>query len=106
MADGKVLPYLDVLLQHASYDVLKRTAGRRRKKRRSSASHAWRERFVLESGQSARGSIFIVGFSGETDEDFARLPNWLTEAQLDRVGCFPLRASRWCGIKRSRGRCA
>jgi ribosomal protein S12 methylthiotransferase len=84
MADGKVLPYLDVPFQHASHDVLKRM-------RRPAAQEETLERIArwrdICPSLTIR-SIFIVGFPGETDEDFARLLNWLTEAQLDRVGCF------------------
>jgi ribosomal protein S12 methylthiotransferase len=84
MADGKVLPYLDVPFQHASHDVLKRM-------RRPAAQEETLERIArwrdICPSLTIR-SIFIVGFPGETDEDFARLLDWLSEAQLDRVGCF------------------
>ena len=84
MAEGKILPYLDVPFQHASPAVLKRM-------RRPAAQEQ-----TLERIQAWRGicpnltirSTFIVGFPGETEEDFARLLDWLGEAQLDRVGCF------------------
>ena len=84
MADGKVLPYLDVPFQHASPDVLKRM-------RRPAAQEETLERIArwrdICPSLTIR-STFIVGFPGETDEDFARLLDWLSEAQLDRVGCF------------------
>jgi ribosomal protein S12 methylthiotransferase len=84
MADGKVLPYLDVPFQHASPDVLKRM-------RRPAAQEETLERIArwrdICPNLTIR-STFIVGFPGETDEDFARLLDWLSEAQLDRVGCF------------------
>jgi ribosomal protein S12 methylthiotransferase len=84
MADGKVLPYLDVPFQHASPDVLKRM-------RRPAAQEATLERIArwrdICPSLTIR-STFIVGFPGETDADFARLLDWLNEAQLDRVGCF------------------
>jgi ribosomal protein S12 methylthiotransferase len=84
MADGKVLPYLDVPFQHASPDVLKRM-------RRPAAQEETLERIARWRDICPRLTIrstFIVGFPGETDEDFARLLDWLSEAQLDRVGCF------------------
>jgi ribosomal protein S12 methylthiotransferase len=84
MADGKVLPYLDVPFQHASPDVLKRM-------RRPAAQEETLERIArwrdICPSLTIR-STFIVGFPGETDEEFARLLDWLSEAQLDRVGCF------------------
>jgi len=85
MADGKILPYLDVPFQHASPSVLKamrRPAAAEDTLRRLDA---WRR---ICPDLSVR-STFIVGFPGETDADFERLLDWLEEAQLDRVGCFP-----------------
>ena len=84
MADGIILPYLDVPFQHASPSVLKNM------KRPASAENnlerirAWRE----ICPDLAIRSTFIVGFPGETDEDFECLLDFLTQAQLDRVGCF------------------
>jgi ribosomal protein S12 methylthiotransferase len=84
MAEGKLLPYLDVPFQHASPRIL-------RKMRRPAGSadtlariRRWRE----IAPDLAIRSTFIVGFPGETDEDFEQLLDWLDEAQLDRVGCF------------------
>jgi ribosomal protein S12 methylthiotransferase len=84
MAEKKLLPYLDVPFQHASPSVLKRM-------RRPAAQEAtlerirrWRE---ICPELTIRSS-FIVGFPGETEEDFELLLDWLTHAQLDRVGCF------------------
>jgi ribosomal protein S12 methylthiotransferase len=84
MAEGKVLPYLDIPFQHASPAVLKRM-------RRPAAAvdtlariRRWRE---ICPDLTLR-STFIVGFPGETDADFELLLDWLEEAQLDRVGCF------------------
>jgi ribosomal protein S12 methylthiotransferase len=84
MAEGKVLPYLDIPFQHASPDVLKAM-------RRPAADvgtlarlAAWRE---LVPDLTVRSS-FIVGFPGETESHFEYLLQWLEEAQLDRVGCF------------------
>jgi ribosomal protein S12 methylthiotransferase len=84
MAEGRVLPYLDVPFQHASPRILKAmkrpgdiegTLARIRKWRNICPDLAIR-------------STFIVGFPGETDDDFQQLLNFLEEAQLDRVGCF------------------
>ena len=84
MADGKILPYLDIPFQHASPAVLKAM------KRPAAAENtleriaAWRR---ICPDITLR-STFIVGFPGETEEDFELLLDWLEEAQLDRVGCF------------------
>jgi len=84
MAAGKVLPYLDIPFQHASARILKLM------KRPAAAENtleriaAWR-RVVPDI---TIRSTFIVGFPGETDEDFEELLDWLRVAQLDRVGCF------------------
>jgi ribosomal protein S12 methylthiotransferase len=84
MAEGKVLPYLDIPFQHASARILKLM------KRPAAAENtleriaAWR-RVVPDI---TIRSTFIVGFPGETDADFQELLTWLREAQLDRVGCF------------------
>ncbi len=84
MADGKVLPYLDVPFQHASPDVLKRMRRPAAQERTLERTRRWRE---LCPSLTIR-STFIVGFPGETEADFALLLDWLTEAELDRVGCF------------------
>jgi ribosomal protein S12 methylthiotransferase len=84
MAEGKVLPYLDIPFQHASPDVLKRM-------KRPAAQEKTLERIARWRGICPELSIrstFIVGFPGETDADFQMLLDWLDEAQLDRVGCF------------------
>ncbi|MBT1065524.1 30S ribosomal protein S12 methylthiotransferase RimO [Bowmanella sp. Y26] len=84
MAAGKILPYLDIPLQHASPRILKlmkRPAAAERTKERIKA---WRE----VCPQLVIRSTFIVGFPGETEEDFQMLLDFLDEAQLDRVGCF------------------
>jgi ribosomal protein S12 methylthiotransferase len=84
MADGRVLPYLDIPFQHASARILKLM------KRPAAAEDtleriaAWRR---LVPDITIR-STFIVGFPGETEQDFAELLDWLRIAQLDRVGCF------------------
>ena len=84
MAEGKVLPYLDIPFQHASPNVLKSMRRRAMSKRRSNASRPgarWLPELTLRS-------TFIVGFPGETEEDFEILLDWLDEAKLDRVGAF------------------
>jgi ribosomal protein S12 methylthiotransferase len=84
MAEGKVLPYLDIPFQHASPDVLRRM-------RRPAAQEKTLERLLrwrqICPDLTLR-STFIVGFPGETDAEFEFLLDWLDEAQLDRVGCF------------------
>jgi len=84
MADGKVLPYLDVPFQHASAAVLKRMRRPAAQEETLRRIGKWRE---ICPSLTIR-STFIVGFPGESDEDFALLLDWLGEAQLDRVGCF------------------
>jgi len=84
MADGLVLPYLDVPFQHASPGVLRRM-------KRPAASEDTLERIRAWRAicpDIAVRSTFIVGFPGETEADFDYLLQWLEEARLDRVGCF------------------
>jgi ribosomal protein S12 methylthiotransferase len=84
MADGKVLPYLDIPFQHASPDVLKRMKRPAAQEKTLERIRRWRE----ICPELTIRSTFIVGFPGETDADFDMLLDWLDEAQLDRVGCF------------------
>jgi ribosomal protein S12 methylthiotransferase len=84
MADGAVLPYLDIPFQHASLDVLKRMRRPAAQEKTLSRIRRWRE---ICPDLTLR-STFIVGFPGETDRDFELLLEWLDEAALDRVGCF------------------
>ena len=84
MADGKVLPYLDIPFQHASPAVLKRMKRPAAQEETLSRIARWR---TICPALTIR-STFIVGFPGETEEDFSRLLDWLSEAELDRVGCF------------------
>jgi ribosomal protein S12 methylthiotransferase len=84
MAEGLVLPYLDVPFQHASPAVLTRMRRPAAQEETLARIRQWRA--ICPS--LAIRSTFIVGFPGETDEDFAQLLEWLTEAELDRVGCF------------------
>jgi ribosomal protein S12 methylthiotransferase len=84
MAEGKVLPYLDVPFQHASPVVLKRMRRPAAQEKTLKRIASWRQ----TCPQLTIRSTFIVGFPGETEDDFAQLLEWLSEAQLDRVGCF------------------
>ncbi|GKX54829.1 ribosomal protein S12 methylthiotransferase RimO [Leminorella grimontii] len=84
MAAGKVLPYLDIPLQHASPKVLKAMKRPGSVERTLERIKRWRE----ICPQLTLRSTFIVGFPGETEEDFEMLLEFLREARLDRVGCF------------------
>jgi ribosomal protein S12 methylthiotransferase len=84
MADGKVLPYLDIPFQHASPDVLRAMKRPAAQDKTLARIAAWR----AQCPELALRSTFIVGFPGETDSDFAYLLDWLDEAGIDRVGCF------------------
>jgi ribosomal protein S12 methylthiotransferase len=84
MTEGRILPYLDIPFQHASPSVLKRMRRPAAQAKTLDRIHAWRE---ICPDLTIR-STFIVGFPGETDEEFEQLLSWLDEAQLDRVGCF------------------
>ncbi|MBK7116188.1 MAG: 30S ribosomal protein S12 methylthiotransferase RimO [Proteobacteria bacterium] len=84
MAEGRVLPYLDIPFQHGSPSVLKRMKRPAHAENTLDRIHAWR-RAVPEL---TLRSTFIVGFPGETDAEFEELLQWLDAAQLDRVGCF------------------
>jgi ribosomal protein S12 methylthiotransferase len=84
MADGKILPYLDVPFQHAAPEVLRRMRRPAAQEKTLARIARWRE---ICPDLTLR-STFIVGFPGETEEDFAVLLDWLDEAALDRVGCF------------------
>ena len=84
MAEGKILPYLDIPFQHASPRVLK--AMRRPAHQEKTLERLQRWRAICPD--LAIRSTFIVGFPGETEEDFQFLLDWLQEAKLARVGCF------------------
>jgi len=84
MADGIILPYLDVPFQHASPRILKAMKRPASSENNLARIKAWRD---VCPDITVR-STFIVGFPGETDEDFETLLTFLEEAQLDRVGCF------------------
>ena len=84
MAEGLLLPYLDIPLQHASPKILKAMKRPGKIERTLERIKQWRE---ICPDLTLR-STFIVGFPGETEEDFQMLLDFLKEAQLDRVGCF------------------
>jgi len=84
MAEGKVLPYLDIPFQHASPVVLKRMRRPAAQEETLSRIRRWR---AICPDLTIR-STFVVGFPGETEGDFSLLLDWLGEAELDRVGCF------------------
>jgi ribosomal protein S12 methylthiotransferase len=84
MAEGKVLPYLDIPFQHAAPAVLKRMKRPAAQEKTLERIARWRD---ICPDLTIR-STFIVGFPGETEEDFGQLLEWLDEAELDRVGCF------------------
>jgi ribosomal protein S12 methylthiotransferase len=88
MAEGQILPYLDIPFQHASPRVLK--AMRRPAHQEKTLDRLARWRRLCPD--LALRSTFIVGFPGETEEDFALLLDWLKEARLARVGCFKYEA--------------
>ncbi|RMX02713.1 30S ribosomal protein S12 methylthiotransferase RimO [Allofranklinella schreckenbergeri] len=84
MADGKVLPYLDVPLQHSHPDVLKRMKRPANGEKNLERIRRWRQlcpELVIRS-------TFIAGFPGETEEEFQHLLDFMQEAQIDRAGCF------------------
>jgi len=84
MADGLILPYLDIPFQHASPKILSAMKRPGSQEKVLERINNWRQicpELVIRS-------TFIVGFPGETEEDFQMLLDFLTEAQLDRVGCF------------------
>ena len=84
MRDGKILPYLDIPLQHASPRILKLMKRPGAIERTLERIHAWR----AICPEITLRSTFIVGFPGETEEDFQMLLDFLEKASLDRVGCF------------------
>jgi ribosomal protein S12 methylthiotransferase len=84
MAQGSVLPYLDIPFQHAAPTVLKAMRRPAHQAKTLERIASWRE----ICPDLAIRSTFIVGFPGETEEDFVFLLDWLSEARLSRVGCF------------------
>jgi ribosomal protein S12 methylthiotransferase len=88
MAEGLVLPYLDIPFQHASPNVLRRMRRPANDAKVLQRIRDWR----AQVPDLAIRSSFVVGFPGETEEDFDYLLSWLEEAQLDRVGAFKFEA--------------
>jgi ribosomal protein S12 methylthiotransferase len=84
MAEGKILPYLDIPFQHASPAVLKAMRRPAHQEKTAARIAAWRR----ICPDLAIRSTFIVGFPGETEEDFEILLQWLKEARINRAGCF------------------
>jgi len=84
MAEGKLLPYLDIPFQHASLPILKAMKRPAATENTLKRVQQWRE----ICPQLTIRSTFIVGFPGETEDDFQQLLEFLDQAQLDRVGCF------------------
>lgn len=84
MADGKILPYLDIPFQHADSRILKLMKRPAAAENNLERINAWRK---ICPDITIR-STFIVGFPGETEQEFEQLLQFLTDAQLDRVGCF------------------
>ena len=84
MADKKILPYLDIPFQHSHPEVLKRMQRPAKKDNISKLIEKWRQ---ITPELTIR-STFIVGYPGETENEFQHLLDWLEEVQLDRVGCF------------------
>jgi ribosomal protein S12 methylthiotransferase len=84
MAEGKVLPYLDIPFQHGAPAVLRRMKRPAAQEKTLERIARWRD----VCPELTIRSTFIVGFPGETDEEFEVLLDWLTQAELDRVGCF------------------
>ncbi len=84
MAEGKVLPYLDIPFQHAAPNVLKNMRRPAHQEKTLERIRRWRD----ICPDLAVRSTFIVGFPGETDEDFEILLDWLDDARIDRAGCF------------------
>ncbi|HEY8596044.1 MAG TPA: 30S ribosomal protein S12 methylthiotransferase RimO [Devosiaceae bacterium] len=84
MAEGKVLPYLDIPFQHASPRVLKAMRRPANQEKTLDRIRSWRQ----TCPDLAVRSTFIVGFPGETEDDFEMLLDWVQEAEIDRAGCF------------------
>ncbi len=88
MAEGKILPYLDIPFQHSSPSVLKAMKRPGHQEKTLERIQRWRE----ICPELTLRSTFITGFPGETEDDFNHLLDWLQQAQLDRVGCFKYEA--------------
>ncbi|MGE3297739.1 MAG: 30S ribosomal protein S12 methylthiotransferase RimO [Porticoccaceae bacterium] len=88
LAEGRILPYLDIPFQHASPAVLKAMKRPAHQEKTLDRIRDWR----AQCPDLVLRSTFIAGFPGETEADFQLLLDWLQEAQLDRVGCFQYEA--------------
>ena len=88
MSDDRLLPYLDIPFQHASPRILKAMRRPADEAKTLDRIAGWRR----ERPDLAIRSTFIVGYPGETEEDFAYLLDWLSEARIDRAGCFKYEA--------------
>ena len=84
MADGRILPYLDIPFQHSSPAVLKQMRRPANIERTAERIARWRS----QAPELVLRSSFIVGFPGETEEDFEHLLGWLRETRIERAGCF------------------
>jgi ribosomal protein S12 methylthiotransferase len=84
MAEGKILPYLDIPFQHAAPNVLRAMKRPANEEKTLARIRAWR----AACPELTLRSTFIVGFPGETEEDFETLLHWLEEAEIDRAGAF------------------
>ncbi len=84
MAAGKILPYLDIPFQHAAPRLLKAMRRPANQAKTLDRIKSWRQ----TCPDLAIRSTFIVGFPGETEEDFQQLLDWMGEAEIDRAGCF------------------
>lgn len=88
MAEGKILPYLDIPFQHASPGILKAMRRPASQEKTAERIRHWRD----VCPDLAIRSTFIVGFPGETEDDFQLLLDWLAEAKINRAGCFKYEA--------------
>ncbi|MFN0023897.1 MAG: 30S ribosomal protein S12 methylthiotransferase RimO [Parvularculaceae bacterium] len=93
MEEGSLLPYLDIPFQHASPRVLKAMRRPAHQEKTLDQIRRWR---TIQPDLVIR-STFIVGFPGETEEDFSQLLDWIREARLNRVGCFKFEPVRGAG---------
>ncbi len=93
MEEGSLLPYLDIPFQHASPRVLKAMRRPAHQEKTLDQIRRWR---IIQPDLVIR-STFIVGFPGETEEDFSQLLDWIREARLNRVGCFKFEPVRGAG---------
>ena len=84
MAEGNILPYLDIPFQHSHPNILRRMSRPAASSKTLEEIQVWRK----DCPELTIRSTFIVGYPGETDSEFQHLLDWLGEAQLDRVGCF------------------